>query len=331
MLGTTSPAQENKKIKNFQFDLQATYKVQNILALPFTKLTKISTSSPKLNLSDYDSPVPFDICINCLFTYYVRFDVNMNPICQTDINNPECQLWMNKVCEHCKELYAKEASDTWAAWWHDDTPPIYKEVDDMTVYDCNKLKNLLEMEVAALKSNTQTISMEISDSFMSWKTVLFFAVYIMVIVILVLICYTCQQARRSKAAPNDNVKKMEVEKASTVQEAEEGKGNSNNLGTSKQETPYISEQKLINMNEKRSKEHITSWMREKARPFLVYNVSEVRSQQTKSMEKENLRDGSTDQKFLKWAKKREKQAEKAKEKKQKAELKKQKGKEKINH
>ncbi|XP_034473097.1 uncharacterized protein LOC117780608 isoform X2 [Drosophila innubila] len=93
----------------------------------------------------------------------------MNPICETDINSPECQTWMNKVCAHCRELFAREATNTWAAWWHDETPVFYKDVPEMTVYDCSKLKNLLEQEVAALHSSKTIAYPSKSFNFKLWQ------------------------------------------------------------------------------------------------------------------------------------------------------------------
>lgn len=270
-----------------------------------------------------DFPNEFDNFVNCvcLHKYSVRFDVNMNPICQTDINNPECQQWMTIVCEHCKKLYKQNTSDALATLWHDNTPPIYKIVADMTVYDCLKLKNLLEKEVDALQSIPKT-SMKKSIEFRSWQTIILISVYIVIIVIVVLIlCFWNFSIRRCQCSEDEE--KMNEQETMGEGEAMQGSNTLTNApGTSTETVPQRFEPGLLNLKNKiKLKEGLGSWIRRKAGPYFVHNESTLRRQQIKSKETKRLKEISTQEKIEKWTKMREKLAEKAKEKSLKTEQK----------
>lgn len=214
---------------------------------------------------------------------------------------------MSKVCEHCKELYAREASDAWAAWWHDDTPPIYKEVADMTVYDCNKLKNLLELEVAALESKLPMISMETStDDFEWWQTLLLILVYVVIILIVVMIYYFWRQRRRKSLLPSDD--KENIEDKGSPKET-----SSNEL------SPQGSATAVPPKKEEKSKVTTSNWVRQKARPIFVHNEAALRRQHQRYKEKEHLRETLIQKHIEKWTsargknKKKEKQNSKERE------------------
>lgn len=270
-----------------------------------------------------DFPNEFDNYVNCvcLHQYYVRFDVNMNPICQSDINNPDCQQWMTIVSEHCKKLYAQNTSNALATSQLDNTPPIYKDVAYMTVYDCQKLKNLLENEMDALQNIPKT-SMKKSIEFMSWQTKLLISIYIVIIVIVVLIlCFWNFCSRRCQSSEDEE--KMNEQETMGEREAIQGSNAlTNTPGTSTETVTQRFEPGLLNLKNKiKIKEGLGSWFRRKAGPYFVHNESTLRRQQIKSKETKRLKEISTQEKIEKWTKMREKLAEKAKEKSLKAEQK----------
>ncbi|KAH8418786.1 hypothetical protein KR222_002945 [Zaprionus bogoriensis] len=221
----------------------------------------------------------------------------MNPICETDINSAECQLWMSKVCERCKELFDREASNAWAAWWHDETPPIYKDVPDMTVYDCTKLKHLLEQQVAALAAQIPVMLTAKSPTFQSWQKTLLVAIYIAIIVIFAVFCYCWRQGRCDSTQPTDE----EKDESSTR--------NSNSRPEEQQSQPTESDAK-----EKPEKQRgaLKTWMRHKAQPIFVHNEAALRRQQAKYKEKERMREAYTQQNIERWAGSREKSKKKRK-------------------
>lgn len=232
-----------------------------------------------------------------LFTYSIPLDVGMNPICQTDIDNPECQLWMTRVYEYCKDLYARETSNAWDAWWHDETPPIYKEVADMTIYDCNKLKKLLEMEVAALQSKIPNVSMKVLIDFKSWQTILLIAVYIVIILIVVLILYMWRKERRGES--HDDEEKVDENQNEKTDEKDEDKKKSSST-----------ENVISESNPDKTTEHeqikLKNWLRQKARPIFLHNEASLRRQQEKYKENERLREWYTMKNIEKWTKARRK-------------------------
>ncbi|XP_062125157.1 LOW QUALITY PROTEIN: uncharacterized protein LOC133838173 [Drosophila sulfurigaster albostrigata] len=212
----------------------------------------------------------------------------MNPICKTNINSTECQLWMNRVCTHCRDLFAKEATNTWAAWWHDDTPAYYKDVPEMTVYDCNKLKHLLELEVAAVHSNQSIAFPSKSFNFKLWQKILLICIYIGIIVAIILICYYWKLGRRDKDRPVD-------------EEKEETPSNK----YSKPDSSSLSHEEPPK-HEKNHRSTLKGWMRYRCRPFFLHNEAALRRQQAKYREKELLREAYTQQNIEKWTRAREK-------------------------
>lgn len=72
----------------------------------------------------------------------------MNPICQVDINRPECQQWMIKVHAKCRDLLSNNAPNEFSMWWLYDTPAVYKDLELMTPVDCHKLKRELVRNVS---------------------------------------------------------------------------------------------------------------------------------------------------------------------------------------
>lgn len=73
----------------------------------------------------------------------------MNPICKVDLKRPECQRWMNEVYARCWDLFRTNPPIEYPTWWLFETPPVYKDVDQMTAQDCHKLKRQLDREVEA--------------------------------------------------------------------------------------------------------------------------------------------------------------------------------------
>lgn len=250
----------------------------------------------------------------------------MNPICQTDIDNPECQLWMTRVYEYCKDLYDRETSNVWDAWWHDETPPIYKEIADMTIYDCNKLKKLLEMEVAALQSKIPNVSMKVKIDFKSWQTKLLIAVYIVIILLVVLVFYMWRKGRR--AGRHDDEEKVDENKNEEENEKEKEKENENGNEKDKDQPKASSTDNVISESEadknKQKKMILKNWLRQKARPIFVHNEASLRRQQEKYKENERLREWYTMKNIEKWTKARRK-IERKREKGKAADL------EKSNH
>ncbi|KAH8376897.1 hypothetical protein KR093_002036 [Drosophila rubida] len=200
---------------------------------------------------------------------------------------------MGKVCTHCRDLFAEEATNTWAAWWHDDTPAFYKDVSEMTVYDCNKLKHLLELEVAALHPNKAIPSK--SFHFKLWQKVLLICIYVGIIVAIILICRYWKLGRREKDRPVD-----------------EEKEESNRSKVSKKEPTPLPEDEPPRV-EKRRRTSLKGWMRYRCRPVFLHNEASLRRQQAKYREKELLREAYTRQNIEKWTKAREKVEKKRRE------------------
>ncbi|XP_034473096.1 uncharacterized protein LOC117780608 isoform X1 [Drosophila innubila] len=223
----------------------------------------------------------------------------MNPICETDINSPECQTWMNKVCAHCRELFAREATNTWAAWWHDETPVFYKDVPEMTVYDCSKLKNLLEQEVAALHSSKTIAYPSKSFNFKLWQKVLLISIYIGIIVVIALICRFWKLERREKDRPVDEEKEESPRTTSPQPD---------NTPLQQDDVPKPDKRKSLK-----------GWMRQRCRPIFLHNEAALRRQQAKYREKELLREEYTQQNVEKWTRAREKVEKKRKQRESAAE------------
>ncbi|KAM8714652.1 hypothetical protein ACLKA7_001067 [Drosophila subpalustris] len=219
----------------------------------------------------------------------------MNPICETDINSTECQTWMNRVCAHCRNLFAREATNTWAAWWRDETPAFYKDVPEMTVYDCNKLKHLLELEVAALQPSQTIAYPSKTFNFDLWQKILLIAVYIGIIVVIVLICRFWKMGRREKDRPVDE------EKDATPRSSISPKPKTSPLPQGDAPKPD-------------KRKSLKNWMRHRCRPIFVHNEAALRRQQAKYREKELLRDEYTQQNVEKWTKAREKHEKKRRRK-----------------
>lgn len=188
----------------------------------------------------------------------------------------------------------------------------------MTIYDCQKLKTLLEMEVAALKAKLPKIPR--SSSIKGWQTILLIVVYIFILLVVGLIFCVYKSSGGRPRRSNDEEK---MSKQETIAETDEKKGKNaplNTPGTSTGMAPQHSETSVGNMKII-SKEILASWIRRKAGPYFVHNESTLRRQQIKSREIERLREASTQQNVEKWTKMREKLAEKAKEKSLQAEQK----------
>ncbi|KAH8273796.1 hypothetical protein KR044_000711 [Drosophila immigrans] len=202
---------------------------------------------------------------------------------------------MNKVCTHCRALFAKEATNTWAAWWHDDTPAFYKDVPEMTVYDCNKLKHLLELEVAAVHPNKTRALPSKPFNFKLWQKILLICTYIGIIVAIVLICRYWKHGRREKDRPVD-----------------EEKEETSRSKTSKPESTPLPEDTTLRP-EKNRKSTLKGWMRHRCRPIFLHNEAALRRQQAKYREKELLREAYTHHNIEKWTKAREKHEKKHRE------------------
>lgn len=179
----------------------------------------------------------------------------------------------------------------------------------MTVYDCNKLKNLLEMEVAALQSKMPKNSLIVLNDFKSWHTILLVAVYIFIIALVGLIFYYWRKRRRENLPPNDAEKPTDKENEKDNEPNNQSTAGSDASSASNSESDTETKKKEKSRNAK-----VKNWVRQKARPIFVHNEASLRRQQEKYKENERLREWYTMQNIEKWTKARRK-IEKKREKK----------------
>ncbi|EDW57903.2 uncharacterized protein [Drosophila virilis] len=221
----------------------------------------------------------------------------MNPNCQTDINSAECQKWMREVCAHCRELFAREATDKWAAWWHDATPALFKDVPDMTVYDCNKLKHLLELEVAAIRP--PEVPMQFPE-FTWWQKALLISVYIGILVLMVLMCRYWRRGRRVR------VQSMDEEKAGPQRPINKTPPQSEQKTQAPPSTPPAPHPQHEDVQKPNKSRHtFKAWMRHRCRPIFVHNEASLRRQQAKYKANELIREAHNQQNIEKWTRARE--------------------------
>ncbi|EDW80400.2 uncharacterized protein Dwil_GK19125 [Drosophila willistoni] len=210
----------------------------------------------------------------------------MNPICNIDIDSMECQKWMIDVYNRCRQLFNLEPVDPFKAWWHDDTPSVYKsDVQTMTAYDCHKLKRDLGREVAEVIPRPH-LTME-NRPLGDIVSLLWFLVLVLIVVIIIIImCGCCQCGKDSEEFAKE-----------PENPPEEGKS----------PTP-------IEEKKKQKKKHtVKGWMRHRCRPIFVHSESALERQRSKRQQEDRAHAAHTQKKIKKWTVERQHAAEEAKQ------------------
>ncbi|EDW11933.1 uncharacterized protein LOC6576502 [Drosophila mojavensis] len=217
----------------------------------------------------------------------------MNPDCETDIYSLECQEWMSLVCDRCRDLFAEAAKDIWAAWWHDTTPPLYKDVADMTVYDCEKLKHLLEVQVAASSPHKATVEYK---EFAWWQKIALIIIYISILVLLLVVC---RRWRRTCKA--DNLPPIHNEQEDLLLPTSSSKPDHPPAEQCKpDETGAIPRECLRPLK----KHGFKAWMQQICRPIFIHNEGALKRRQKKYEEDKKLERILNERNIKKWTKAR---------------------------
>ncbi|EDW90498.2 uncharacterized protein LOC6529802 [Drosophila yakuba] len=220
--------------------------------------------------------------------------MNMNPICQVDINRPECQKWMVQVYSKCRDLFK---ANTLPNWGLDNTPVLYVDVEAMTVVDCHRLKRELAKEVA--KENDEVDDLddldelddlddfeEVENAFDPERLMGLFLVLCAIVILFVLLC---RMKRRNKGLKEVEVPKPEPQEA----------------------PPAFA----LPFKKKRTRAaNCKSWMRKSCRPFFLHNESQVRQYQARAEMEVAVHEERTRQKIAMWTKARERDAQKKRDK-----------------
>lgn len=232
----------------------------------------------------------------------------MNPDCETDIYSQECQEWMSLVCERCRDLFAEAATDIWAAWWHDTTAPLYKDVADMTVYDCEKLKHLLELQVAA--SSPHKIAVEYKE-FAWWQKIALIIIYILILVLLLVVCRRWRGTCKADNQPPIHNEQEDLLQPSTFQPNQPAEHcKPDETGAIPKDCP------------KPLKRHgFKAWMHQICRPIFVHNEGALKRRQKKYEEEKKLERLLNERNIKKWTKSRAKAERKREIQKESVEMK----------
>ncbi|XP_039481809.1 uncharacterized protein LOC120445441 [Drosophila santomea] len=215
--------------------------------------------------------------------------MNMNPICQVDINRPECQKWMVQAYSKCRDLFKANILPNWGL---DNTPVLYKaDVGAMTVVDCHRLKRELAKEVA--KENDEVDDLddlddleEVENAFDPERLMGLFLVLSAIVILFVLLS---RMKRRRKGLKEVEVPKLEPQEA----------------------PPAFA----LPPKKKRTRAaNCKSWMRRSCRPFFLHNESQVRQYQARAEMEVAVHEERTRQKIAMWTKARERDAQKKRDK-----------------
>ncbi|XP_023172272.2 uncharacterized protein LOC111600422 [Drosophila hydei] len=209
----------------------------------------------------------------------------MNPVCETDISSPLCQQWMSLVCARCRDLFADAATDVWAAWWHDATPAFYKDVTEMTVYDCEKLKHLLELQAAAYSPNQIVVQ---HTEFAFWQKLALICIYVVILVLLVAVCRRWRKKSYVARQPIDN-------------EREELQQDSSTSILPDETAPPPARRRP------KKKQDFKTWMHRMCRPIFVHNTGALHRRQQKYEQNKQLQRVVNERNIEKWTKARHKE------------------------
>jgi len=211
----------------------------------------------------------------------------MNPICQVDINRPECQKWMVQVYSKCRDLFK---TNTLPHWGLDNAPVVYKaDVEAMTVLDCHRLKRALGKEVS--EEDEEGDELDDLDDLDEGEEGLdpgrLVGLLLALCAIALLFVLLCRMKRRNIKLKEVELPKPEPQEAPTV----------------------LPQKKKINRAA-----NCKSWMRRSCRPFFLHNESQLRQYQARAEMEVAVHEERTRQKIAMWTKARERDAQKKRDK-----------------